>query len=337
VTAQAPAGHAGTGRFVPGFAVRRYRRLRDAHPVDALRWLRTGVLLCVIATAAVCLGVTLQASNDISTARSTQQAIDAINGANAEAALASQTLQCIMALTFVPKNCTVKAGEVMRPEDVTLTSAPEAYGNDITRVIIDLTAVTEDNGSRTVETPQTQYIVNLLTSYVQQSEIAITDYSQGTALGQAGESNAQSAEMSLQSALSHLRQIERSTLRAQRGTWSLNPGLPGFWWALASPFVVLLLLTVATARVLARHFRRLVSGWLLGALAVTAATAAALGYLNARDAASLAADPWASHPVTLTIAMLLFAVAAGLAYRAYQPRLDEYLFRPAERAGEGTP
>jgi ABC-type Na+ efflux pump permease subunit len=308
--------------------------------VEVLTWLRNGVLLCVLATAAVSLGVTLQASSDISAARSTRQAIGSVNDARAVTALAGQTLQCAMALNFVLQNCTDQAGDALRPEDVTLTGTPSSYANDITRVIIDLSAVTEDNGPRAAETPQNQYVVNLLTGYVQQSEIAVTDFSQGTALGQAGDSYAQSAEQSLSGALGDLGQAEQSALRAQRGTWSLNPGLAGFWWALAGPFVLLLLLTMATARVLASHFRRLLGGRLLGALALAAATAAALGWLNARDAAELAADPWASHPATLAIAMALFAVAAYFAYRAYQPRLDEYLFRPAERptkrTGEGT-
>jgi hypothetical protein len=335
VTALAPKLPGVLGVFAPGHAAQG-RPALTAHPVDVLRWLRAGVLLCILATAAACLGVTLQASNDITAARSTNQAIAAIASADHVTGLASQALQCTMGVVKGAKDCTAKRGDVLKPEDVTLTGIPSSYANDITQVIIELTAVTEDNGSHAAESPETQFIVNLLTSYVEQSETAITDDSQGAAFGQAGESYAQSTATSLQSALYDLEGAEGSVLLAQSATWSLNPGLAGFWWAMASPFAVLLLLAAATAQVLARHFRRLVSGWLLGALGITAATTAALGYLNARDAAELAADPWASHPATLTIAMLLFAVAAALAYRAYQPRLAEYRFRPATQPGEVT-
>lgn len=332
MTAQAPPRRADAGRGGLGFAARRYRRLRDAHPVDVLRWLRTCVLLCVLASAAVCLGVTLQASNDISAVRSTQQAGREIAEAGQAEAMANTELS-----------------DVFADQDPTLTGLGPAYYNDITAILVDLSGAARDNGPGTIGTGEIPYAENLLSSYLQLSQAAVTDYALDpttghTRLGRAGEAYAAAGEQLLRSALSdkpcstgviRLGCAEQSAFQAQRGTWSLNGGPDGFWWALASPLVVLLLLTVATARVLARHFRRLVSGWLLGALAVTAATAAALGYLNARDAASLAADPWASHPATLTIAVLLFAGAAALVYRAYQPRLDEYLFRPAGEPGEG--
>ncbi|MGH3246693.1 MAG: hypothetical protein ACRDOI_10850 [Trebonia sp.] len=305
-------------RPAPRFAVRQYRRIRTAHPVTVLRWLRNGVLLSVAATAAVSLGIALQAGNDIGTARSTQQAVAEIAKAREAATTASNDL------TYT-----------LRHEDSTLTGTGSAYVNQLTQVFADLTVVAEDNAAGTVETGKIQFVENLLAGYLQQSEMAITDYTRSPTLGQAGETYATEAEGSLDSALTDLRHAERSALAAQRGTWALDPGPGGFWWALATPFLIMLLLVVATARVLARHFRRLVSGWLFGAVGVTALAAAVLGYLNARDAASLSANPWAGHPATLTCAMLLFTGAAALAYGAYRPRLAEYVFRTAWQSGEG--
>jgi hypothetical protein len=316
-------------RPAPRFGARRYSRLRAAHPVTVLRWLRNGVLLCVVAAAAMSLGIALQAGNDIGTARSTQQAITEIAKAKAAASSASRTLQCTMAPQYVEKLCGGSPGNVIKPEDVTLTGTGSAYVDQLTHVFGDLTVAAEDSAAGTVGTGEIQYVDNLLASYLQQSDIAITDYTLGPALGQAGGAYAVTAEQSLGSALTDLQQTEQSALDGQRGTWSLDQGPGGFWWALAAPFFIMLLFVVATARVLARRFRRLVSGWLLGTLALTAAITAVLGYLNARDAASLSADPWAGHPATLTCAMLVSVAAAAFAYGAYRPRLAEYLFRPA--------
>jgi hypothetical protein len=311
------------------FLVRQYRRIRAAHPVTVLRLLRNGVLLCVAATAAVSLGIALQAGNDISTARSTQQAIKEIAQANTAAISASTNLGCTMAPKYAAKKCGSSSGGGIKPEDVMLTGLGSTYIDETAQVFGDLTVVAEDNGAGTVATSEIQYVDNLLGSYLQQSAAAVTDYTLGPTLGQAGEEYAAAAEQSLGSAFTDLRNAEQAAQAAQQGTWAIDSGGAGFWWALAAPFFMMLLLAVATARVLARHFRRLVSGWLLGALVVTAATAAVLGYLNARDAASLPANPWAGRPETLTCSMLLFAVAAVLAYGAYRPRLAEYQFRSA--------
>lgn len=307
MTAQATAR-----RPEPWSAGRQYQRLRTAHPVTVLRWLRNGVLLCVAAAAAVSLGIALQASSDISTARSTRQASAEITQARAAASKALSELD-----------------HTLRHEDPTLTGTGSAYINQLSQVFTHLTLVAEDNTAGTVETGQIPYIDNLLNTYLQESNSAVLDYTSGQRLGNAGEQYAREAERSLDVALADLQGAEQSGLAAQRGTWSLDAGLAGFWWALAAPFFIMLLLAVATARVLARHFRRLVSGWLLGAVGITALAAALLGYLNARDAASLSANPWAGHPATLTCAMLLFTAAAAFAYAGYQPRLAEYRFRSA--------
>jgi len=63
VTTDAVARHAG-----PRIFASRYRRLRAAHPVSVLRWLRNGVLLCVLAAALLYLWVATQAGNDIGAA-----------------------------------------------------------------------------------------------------------------------------------------------------------------------------------------------------------------------------------------------------------------------------
>ena len=68
---------------------------------------------------------------------------------------------------------------------------------------------------------------------------------------------------------------------------------------------------------------------LTSALLITAATMLTVGFLNGNDERELAANQWAGHPVTMTVALLLFLAAAVLAYLADRPRLAEYKFKPS--------
>ena len=77
---------------------------------------------------------------------------------------------------------------------------------------------------------------------------------------------------------------------------------------------------------LARYFRRHLSRWLWVSLLVTVATAVVVGVLNLSEEQRLSQDPRAGQPATLTFALLLFLLAAVLAYLAYRPQLAEYRF-----------
>ena len=293
------------GRAIAG----QYRRLRSTHPVRVLRWLRNGVLLSVAAAALLYLWVTIQAGHDITAARRTQQAI-ADTGKASSAVTAGGT-----ALDYA-----------FSREDVTLVGAGSEFVNQITQVDKYLALAAEDNAAGTEGTREIQYVQDLLASYLQLSENAVRDYDRGTVLGQAGQQYASGDEGDVQSAISLLANAERTALDAQHAAWALDPGT--FWWALLGPVIGMLLLVAATAYVLARHFRRHVSPWLWGSLLITAVTMVIAGFFNSADARSLAADPWAGHPATVAVALLLLLAAAVVAQLAYHPRLAEYRFQP---------
>jgi hypothetical protein len=301
VTVNAAARHA------PRVVADRYRRLRTAHPVSVLRWLRNGVLLCVLAGALLYLWVATQAGNDIGAARRTSQAVMYIGKAR------TATLDAGTALEYA-----------FTKEDVTLTGTGSGYVDDINEVSKDLTLAAEGNAAGQEGTNSIQYVQAQLQTYLSLSENAVLDYSAGMPFGLAAEKYTSPTDEDIQMTLVGLKSNEMSALDAQRGAWPLDPGT--FWWALLGPVIVMVLLTMATAHLLARYFRRHVSRSLWGSLLVTAATAVTAGVFNWSDERHLSADPWAGHPATLTCALLLFLLAAVLAYLAYRPRLAEYRF-----------
>lgn len=302
MTASATAGHAASRIFIG-----RYRRLRAAHPVSVLGWLRNTVLLCVLAAALLYLWVATQAGNDIGAARRTNLAVSDIMHAETAATHANNALR----------------GVFMR-EDPTLIGTGSAYVDDISEVSKDLTLAAEDNAAGQEGTSSIQFVQDQLATYLQLSESAVLDYGAGQHFGQVAEGYASDSEKDMKVALGSLEKTEETALGAQRGAWPLDPG--AFWWALLGPVIGMLLLIVATTHVLARYFRRHVSRWLWSSLLVTAATAVIAGVFNTSDERHLSPDPWAGHPATLTCALLLFLLAAVLAYLAYRPRLAEYRF-----------
>ncbi len=291
-------------------AADRYRRLRAAHPASVLRWLRNGVLLCVLAAALLYLWVATQAGNDIGAAGRTQSAVTDIGSA-----------------VIAAMNADTALVTVFTTEDVTLTGTGSDYVDYIDEVSKDLTLAAEDNGAGKEGTSSIQYVQAQLQTYLLLSENAVRDYGQaagGPQLGEAAEGYASSSNGDLVTALRALKGTEQNALGVQDRAWPLDPG--AFWWALLGPVVAMVLLSMATAHVLTRYFRRHVSRWLWGSLLVTAATAVAVGVFNWSDERHLSGDPWAGHPATLTCALLLFLLAAVLAQLAYRPRLAEYRF-----------
>jgi hypothetical protein len=286
----------------------RQSRLRSAHPVHVLRWFRNGMLLCVAAAALLYLWVAIQAGSDIAVAQRTQQANKDLGAASSAVKAAGSALD-----------------HAFSREDPTLVGTGSGFANDITQVNKELTLAAESNAASTVVTSDIQYVENQLTAYLQLSETAVSDYEQGPALGRAGQGYASGAETAVQLAITKLTGDEKTALSAQRAAWVLHPAT--FWWALLGPVIGFLLLVAATARVLARHFRRHVSPYLWGALLMVVATTVTVGLLNAGDAQSLAPAPRAGHPVTMAVTLLLLLAAAALAQLAYHPRLAQYRFR----------
>jgi hypothetical protein len=293
-----------------------YRQLRTAHPVRVLRWLRNAMLLTVAAAALLYVWIATQAGHDINAARRTAQGIVYIGKADTAVKTAGTALSHTSAT-----------------EDVTLTGIGKAYVTQVTQVYGYLAVVAEDNGAGTAGTSQIQFAQGQLGNYLDLSETAIRDYGAGGYLGPAGALAASGgqgqsgAQGDLVSALGNLKTIEQTAQDAQRRAWPLDPGT--FWWVLLGPVIGVLLLAGATAHVLARHFRRPAGRWLWGSLLITAATMITVGFLNGNDERELAANQWAGHPVTMTVALLLLLAAAVLAYLAYRPRLAEYQFKPS--------
>jgi hypothetical protein len=287
-----------------------YRQLRTAHPVRVLRWLRNGMLLTVAAAALLYVWVASQAGNDINAARRTAEGIKYIGKAVGAVNAAGTALSHTSAT-----------------EDVTLTGIGKPYNTQVALVYGYVPVIAEDNGAGTTGTSQIQFVQGQLANYSDQSETAVRDYGAGGYLGPAGELAASGAQGGLVSALNDLKTIEQTAQDAQHHSWPLDPGV--FWWVLLGPVIGGLLLAGATAHVLARHFRRRAGPWLWGSLLITAATMITVGFLNWNDEQELAANQWAGHPATLTIALLVLLVAALLAYLAYRPRLTEYQFKPS--------
>lgn len=287
----------------------RFRRLRSAHPVHVLRWLRNGVLLSVTAAALLYLWVVIQAGNDIAAALRTQQAVTRITKAGSEVMDAGNTLTQSFSLNYV-----------------TLLGAGPDFVNHITLVNQLLTLAAEGNAAGAEGTAEIQFVQNQLASYLQLSETAVQDSALKGPVDQAEQQYAADAEGDVLSAIGALTTTEQATLDEQRRAWTLEPGT--FWWALLGPVIGMLALVAATANLVARHFRRHVSRSLWGSLLITAVAMVAAGLLNSADARSLSADPWAGRPASIAVALLSLIAAAVLAQLAYRPRLAEYRFQP---------
>jgi hypothetical protein len=281
---------------------------RAAHPATVLGWLRNGVLLGATSAALLYLWVAIQARHDIDAASRTTQAIHAIAHVSGDAKAAQGALVSALA-----------------NGDVTSTGTGPDYVTNIIHAGEELALTADGNAADPKGTSDVQHVSRELETYLELSESAAIDY--GSGAGHLPEAFATAEEGDVQSGLSILRGDELEALRTQRGAWPLDPGT--FWWALLGPVIGVLLLAAATVRVLSRHFRRHVSRWLWCSLAVTAVTTVTTGFFNVSDERQLSADPWAGHPATLTVALLLYLTAGVLAYFAYRPRLAEYRFQPS--------
>jgi hypothetical protein len=310
-------------RTVPVIPLSWYRRLRAAHPARVLRWLRNGVLAAIAATALLYLLVAIEARREITAARHTAQAISDIGKASTAANDAQQHL--------------TKAFR----ENVTLIGTGTAFTNDTAQVNTDVTLAAEGNAAGPEGSTQIQFVQGQLTTCIQLANTAVQDYD---SLGAGAAQNALDALTTkdekdkvtgayiadtggLIAALRDLQRLEQGALDAQLGSRWLDPAW--FWLLLLGPVTGMLLLVAATGYVLAQHFRRPVSRLLASATLVTTAVSVTVGILSMSDDHQLSADPWAGHPATAAITLLLLTAAAVLAYLGYRPRLAEYRFRPS--------
>lgn len=295
-------------REVPPFVAGRYDRVRTAHPVYVLAWLRNGVLLAIAGVALLYLLVTIQASNDIGSAIKTQQA-------QADAG---------HAISAVDKSET-DLDHTFDFEAVLLTGTGTNYINDISEVTRQVALVAENNGAGDQGTIDIQFAQGLLEDYLRVGLSAVSDEGLGPALGAAGKSYVSADKGTLKMQLGALEDDETTALDEQRDAWPVDP--PAFWSALLGPVIIMLILAAATTRLLARHFRRHASRWLWGSLLTVTAVSVVAGFLNLGDERGLSRDPLAGHPVTMAFVLLLLLAAGVMAHLAYRQRLADYRFQ----------
>lgn len=292
------------------------------------------MLLAILATLLLCLGVATEAHQRISAARDTEQAIAEIARAHAAAGAASTALM-----------------QAFDQGDPTLSGTGSAFAIDATQTNEYLTAAAEDNAAGAPGEEQLQFVQGQLATCTSLADTAVLAYStavlensslKGSALGTATVQSASSCLTDpdqkvarttiadtggLTAALADLEHLENAALSAQRSSLWLHPQI--YLWLLLAPPGAILILLVATGRVLARHFRRLISPLLIVALLDTVAVALVFGALSANDDRQLAPDPWTAAWETTVSVSVLLAAALVLAYLGYRARLAEYRFRAA--------
>lgn len=295
-------------------------RLRTAHATVVLRRLRAGVLASVVATALLYLVVSAQAGDRIAAARRTDRAIADITAARAEARAADTALARAFAGGQVP-----------------LVGTSKDFDNRTARVSTDVTSALAGNAAGLRGLRQIEFVQNQLMTCQRMATTAVLDYSR------TGSRSADAAHSALTdplqrdstgvpvpgtggliATLDDLRTIEADALDRQRDSLWLSPAC--VWPLLVGPSAVMLLLVLATRRVVNGHFRRYLDLRLPLALLATTAVGVTTAVLGGDDAHHLSAHPLAGHPVTVALALASLAGAAVLAHVAYRPRLAEYRF-----------
>jgi hypothetical protein len=286
-----------------------------------LRRLRAGVLASVVVTALLYLVVSAQAGDRIAAARRTDRAIADIASARAAARAADTAL-----------------GQAFAGGQVPLVGTSKDFDNDIAGVSTNVTSALAGNAAGLRGLRQIEFVQNQLMTCQRMANTAVLDYSRTGKHSVDAARDALTAPLQrdratglpipgtggLTAALDDLRTIEADALDRQRGSLWLAPAC--VWPLLVGPSAVMLLLVLATRRVVNGHFRRPLDLRLPLALLATAAVGVTAAVLGGDDAHHLAGHPLAGHPVTVALALASLATAAVLAYLAYRPRLAEYRF-----------
>jgi hypothetical protein len=304
-------------------------------PVRGLRWLRAGVLAMIATCAALCLLVTYQGHRELATATGPgARAIIDVNRARHALFLAGQDVRGNFAIG-----------------DASLASAGSPFTVELAAANHDLSQAAEANIAGPLGTARIQFAQSLLANYSDEIAQADADAVSSSKLGLAdvlateGSSGIlRQAELSLtNSAVGTPRLAERNAVReAMRSRWL---GTGDVWPVLLAPFLAILLLAGGTTGLLWRGFRRVLSVRLVIALGLTLGLVVLIAQLTVYDASransvlsgaldqtwrasvtpptSTAYSPW-----SLALGLLLVIGAAVLAYSSYQPRIEEYRYRP---------
>ncbi|MDF3301967.1 hypothetical protein [Streptomyces tropicalis] len=315
------SGDGAAPRTVRDRLVRRVRRMRSAHATTVLRRLRAGVLAMVLATALLYLLVSAQAGRQIAAAKRTEAAVHDLGDARAEAAQANTALE-----------------NAADTGEVALIGTGKEFANATARVNSLVTSAAQGNAEGQQGLMQIQFVQGQLTTSVQLADTAVRDYDRSgpagldaarLALTAARQSDRETGTAipytgGLMTSLADLQDQQRAALLRQQNSNWLDPA--HVWALLVGPAFVMLLCVAASARVVARHFRRRVGPFLPGALLATAAVGATTAVL-CRHAAEhpMSRTPFAA-PATTAVALLLLTASGVLTWQAYRPRLAEYRF-----------
>ncbi|MFJ4771288.1 hypothetical protein ACIP88_19620 [Streptomyces uncialis] len=298
-----------------------WRRLRRAHPVRRLRWLRSGMLALVCATAVGWVVVAVDGGQEITSVRRADSALQDIGAARHAAQQADLALERAVA-----------TGQLE------LIGTGTEFANATARISTLVTAAAQGNAAGAAGRKQIQFVQGQLTTALELAATAVRDYPR---TGRAGVDSARGALTAprlpdpdtrrpipgtggLLASLQDLEETQSDGLAQRRDASWLNPFR--LWLLAAAPALMMLGLVLATAHVLIRRFHRPVGPRLLGVFALTAGVAFAAAALTTWDESRLAAHPTAGHPVTMTVALLALSAAGVLNHMAYRPRLAEYRF-----------
>jgi len=329
----------GSGRRDP--ARSRYSWWGEAHPVKVLRRLRNGVLAAVAALALVCVVVAVEAHSRIETVNATRTSLWHIGAAEKAASDAAVELRS----TFDNR-------------DVNLTGTGTRFVTSIGSANSNIALAAPGIASRENGEMRFQFVLGQLATSVHLAETAVQQYEDfegkegyhkqaddpaWEAMTKENESYDSAAVPNtggLIPALEDLMDHQRKAYVDQRPLL-LDPVF--LWSLLLVPTLGVLLCGGATAHVLARHFRRLLSPLLGAALLITVAVTVTGGVLGTclygrmpgendpLPPGMLQNSDLLSRAPTLLLAAsgvtsVLLAVAAVLVYFAYRPRLAEYRF-----------
>ncbi|MFE4250691.1 hypothetical protein ACFRU3_14525 [Streptomyces sp. NPDC056910] len=299
-----------------GALVAAWKRARNAHPVQVLRWLRVGMLAMVCATAVVYLVLATTGAREITTARRVDSAIQDIDDARDAATAADRALQ-----------------QAADTGQVQLTGTGADFANATARIGTLLTAAAQGNAAGAAGRSQFQFVQGQLTGCLL-AAAAVHDNGDDVGAARAALTAAPLRDPEtkrpvpgtggLQASLEDLRDLQRSGLARQKDEGWLDP--VQLWSLAVAPLLAMLGMNLVTARILARHFHRTTGPLLPLTGAVTCAVGLAAAALTAWDESRLAAEPAAGTPWAMTAALLALAVAGLLNHLAYRPRLAEYRF-----------
>jgi hypothetical protein len=307
----------------------------EAHPVRVLRRLRDGVLVTIAVLALLGAATAAEAIIKIKVSNATCLSIGHIQAARQAAGTAADDLR-----------------HTFDARDVSLTGTGTGFVNAMGNANLHIASAAPGIAPDKESAARFQFVLGQVATSVHLAEIATQQYADfkddhlqrqadDSALKAMTAPNERDGHTYLANtgglipALGDLSRHQTAAFSRQHPVL-LAPAV--LWPLLLVPVLALLLAVGATAQVLARHFRRLISPLLGAALCVATAVPVVSGVLGQAlyrratvcslpRSGGLPVPTSALVPLAVALLMLfLLAVAGTLAYYGYRPRLAEYAF-----------